>query len=143
MSPEQFLQRIHKSRPAPVYLFLGPELYQLGVCRKALVEKVLTPEDRENGLSRHDLTSTTLAAALDDARSLSLFAPNRVVWVAGAEAVLPRGRAASQDDSPGADELAAYVRDATPGTVVCSKPAGTISRARIEPRSNGSRSFTL
>ncbi len=117
MSPEQFLQRIHKSRPAPVYLFLGPELYQLGLCRKALVEKILTPEDRENGLSRHDLTETALAAVLDDARSLSLFAPNRVVWVAGAEAVLPRGRAI-QDESPGAGELAAYVRDPTPGTVL-------------------------
>lgn len=118
MSPEQLLQRIRKSPPAPVYLFIGPESYQLGVCRKAIVEKVLTPEDRENGLARHDLSETTLAAVIDDARSLSLFAPNRVVWVSSAEAVLPRGRAASQDDIPGAGELADYVRDPTPGTVL-------------------------
>ncbi|HEV2689617.1 MAG TPA: DNA polymerase III subunit delta [Bryobacteraceae bacterium] len=117
MSPEQFLQRLRKGPPAPVYLFIGPELYQLGVCRKALIEKVLAPEDRENGLARHDLGEITLAAAIDDARSLSLFAPNRVIWVSGAEAVLPRGRT-SAEDIPGAEELAAYVRDPTPGTVL-------------------------
>jgi DNA polymerase-3 subunit delta len=47
-----------------------------------------------------------------------LFAPNRVVWVSGAEGVLPRGRSAAQEDNSGADELAEYLRDPTPGTVV-------------------------
>ena len=118
MSPDQFLARIPKAPPAPVYLFLGPELYQLGACRRALVEKVLAPEDRENGLSRHDLEETTLAAVLDDARSLSLFAPNRVVWVSGAEAALPRGRAASTEESAAAQELADYLKHPTPGCVL-------------------------
>jgi DNA polymerase-3 subunit delta len=118
MSPEQFLQRIRKGPPAPVSLFLGPELYQLGICRRALVEKFLAPEDCENGLSRHDMETSSLAAILDDARSLSLFAPQRVIWVAGAEAALPRGRTASQEDNAGAADLAGYVRNPTPGTVL-------------------------
>jgi len=118
MSPEQFLQRIRKGPPAPVSLFLGPELYQLGICRRALVDKFLAPEDRENGLSRHDMETSSLAAILDDARSLSLFAPQRVIWVAGAEAALPRGRSASQEDNAGAVDLADYVRNPTPGTVL-------------------------
>jgi len=117
LSPEQFLAKIRKSPPAPVYLFVGPELYQLGVCRRALVDAVLSPEDRENGLARYDLGETSLATAIDDARSLSLFAPTRVVWLSGAESVLPRGRA-SEDNVPGAADLAAYLRDPTPGTVV-------------------------
>jgi DNA polymerase-3 subunit delta len=119
LSPEQFLQRLRKGPPAPVYLFLGPELYQLGLCRRALIEKALTPEDRENGLVRHDLESTTVAAVLDDARSLSLFALNRVIWVSGAETALPKGRAiATQDENSAGAQLAEYVRDPTPGTVV-------------------------
>jgi DNA polymerase-3 subunit delta len=118
LSPDQFLARIQKSPPAPVYLFLGSEVYQLSACRRALVEKVLAPEDRENGLSRHDLEETTLAAVLDDARSLSLFAPNRVVWVSGAEAVLPRGRAGSEVEETAAAELAAYLKQPTPGCVL-------------------------
>jgi DNA polymerase-3 subunit delta len=118
LSPEQFLQRVAKAPPAPVYLFLGPEVYQLSACRRALVDKVLAPEDRENGLSRHDLEETTLAHVLDDARSLSLFAPNRVVWVSGAETALPRGRAASDDETGAAAELAAYLKHSTPGVVL-------------------------
>ncbi|HYK65677.1 MAG TPA: DNA polymerase III subunit delta, partial [Patescibacteria group bacterium] len=118
MSPEQFLQRIQKNLPAPVYLFLGPELYQLGVCRHSLIEKILPPDDRENGFSRHDLGEVTLATVIDDARSLSLFAPNRVIWASGAEAILPRGRAASEDNIPGAEDLAAYLKNPTPGAVL-------------------------
>jgi DNA polymerase III subunit delta len=119
LSPEQFLQRLRKGPPAPVYLFLGPELYQLGLCRRALIEKALTPEDRENGLVRHDLESTTVAAVLDDARSLSLFALNRVIWVSSAETALPKGRAVTtQDENSVGAQLAEYARDPTPGTVV-------------------------
>lgn len=119
MSPDQFLARIQKAQPAPVYLFLGPELYQLSACRRALVERVLAREDRENGLSRHDLEETTLAEVLDDARSLSLFAPNRVVWVSGAEAALPRGRAAAgSEENASAQELADYLKHPTPGCVL-------------------------
>lgn len=118
MSPEQFLQRLQKAPAAPVYLFLGPEVYQLSACRRALVEKMIPPEDRESGLSRHDLEETTLASVLDDARSLSLFSPSRVVWVSGAETALPRGRSASDDENSAASELAAYLKHPTPGTVL-------------------------
>ena len=117
MSPEQFIQKLRKGQPAPVYLFLGPEFYQLGVCRTALLDKILPPDERENGFARHNLDETTLAAVLDDARALSLFAPNRLIWVSSAEAVLPRGRAAT-DDTPGAGELADYLNNPTPGTVL-------------------------
>ena len=109
---------MRKSPPAPVYLFLGLEAYQRGRCRKALLERVLTPDDHENGLTQLDLEQIPMAAVLDDARSLSLFAPNRVVWVSGAEGVLPRGRSAAQEENSGADELAEYLRDPTPGTVL-------------------------
>jgi DNA polymerase III subunit delta len=118
LSPDQFLDRMRKSPPAPVYLFMGLEGYQRGRCRKALLDRVLTPDDRENGLTQLDLEQIPMAAVLDDARSLSLFAPNRVVWVSSAEGVLPRGRSAAQEENSGADELAEYLRDPTPGTVL-------------------------
>jgi DNA polymerase III subunit delta len=118
LSPVEFQQRIRRAAPAPAYLFLGPEVYQLAACRQALVERMLAPEDRENGLSRHDLEETTLAAILDDARSLSLFAPNRVIWVSGAESALPRGRGGSAEETAAAAALADYVRDPSTGTVL-------------------------
>jgi DNA polymerase-3 subunit delta len=65
---------------------------------------------------------------LDDARSLSLFAADRLIWVANAEAAMPKGRAVEDDGevesggsagaASGAAPLAAYLQDPTPGTVL-------------------------
>jgi DNA polymerase III subunit delta len=119
MTPDQFLDRLKKQGPAPMYLFLGNELFQRERVRRALLDAALAAEDRESGFATHDLDEVTLAAALDDARSLSLFASRRVVWIGSAEAALPRGDA--DVETP---ELAAYLREPTPGTVVvieCSR----------------------
>src|SRR5580698_2426349 len=108
MTPEQFLARLAKSGPEPAYLFLGPEAYQRERCRKALIDAALPGEDRENGLARHDLDQMSLASAIDDARSLSLFAPRRVIWLGRAEAALPRmsskGRGAAQSAADDGEE---------------------------------------
>jgi len=126
MTPDQFLATLQKSGPAAAYLFLGPEAYQRERCRRALVDAVLgaaaSPEERESGFTRHNLDQTPLASVLDDARSMSLFASRRLIWIGEAEAVLPRGRAAASDDD-GGDEgavsaLQSYLREPTPGTVL-------------------------
>lgn len=128
MTPDQFLASLQKSGPSPVYLFLGPEPYQRERCRRTLLDAVLsTDADRESGFSRLDLDEIPLTAALDDARSLSLFATSRVLWLASAENALPRGRAAASDEgeAPGdGGALSAYLSEPTPGTVVvleCSR----------------------
>ena len=89
MTPEQFLAKLSKNGPEPAYLFLGPEAFERTRCRRALLDAVLPSQEhaeRENGFTRHDLDRTPLAAALDDARALSLFASRRVIWLAAAEA---------------------------------------------------------
>ena len=127
MTPDQLLRGLAKQRPEGVYLFVGPETYRRGPCRQALIEKVLPVDEREEGYVRHDLDSLTLNDVIDDARSMSLFAGSRLIWVSSAELALPRGRAAAaveeEDDSAaakpgGADSLAAYCKDPTPGTVL-------------------------
>ena len=126
MTPDQFLSQIRK-QPAPVYLFLGPDGYQRSLCRRALTERALPSGDFENGLTRHDLDEVALDEVIDDARSLSLFATERLIWVTGAEGALPRGRSAtseSEDSDAGggkestASSLAAYVKDTSPGVVL-------------------------
>ncbi|HEY2843339.1 MAG TPA: DNA polymerase III subunit delta [Bryobacteraceae bacterium] len=124
MSPEQFLARLAKNGPEPAYLFLGPEAYERARCRRALLDAVLPGDQRDDGFTRHDLDRMPLAAALDDARALSLFASRRVIWLAGAEAAVPRaakGRAAEADDDDADDPqagLAAYLREPTPDVVL-------------------------
>jgi DNA polymerase III subunit delta len=120
MSPEQFLARLAKNGPEPAYLFLGPEAFERTRCRRALLDAVLPDKEngeRENGFTRHDLDKIPLAAALDDARALSLFASRRLIWLAAAEAILPRGRAASDgndETETGQSALAAYLQEPTP-----------------------------
>ncbi|HEY4360770.1 MAG TPA: DNA polymerase III subunit delta [Bryobacteraceae bacterium] len=126
MTPEQFLDRLGKKGPESVYLFLGPEGYNRERCRRALLENVLpAAEDRADGYSSHELDSISLAAALDDARSMSLFASQRVIWISRAELALPRGKAVEPDEEGGGvGVLESYLKQPTPGTVVvidCSR----------------------
>jgi DNA polymerase-3 subunit delta len=124
MTPGEFLRQVERGTLAAAYLFLGPESYRRGQCRRALLEKVLTPEEREEGFTRLDLEETSLAEVLDDARSMSLFAPRRLIYATGGEAALPRGKAAAAEDEDGgkqadaAADLAAYLRDPNPGVTL-------------------------
>src|SRR3954452_17984648 len=130
MTPEQFLARIGKQPLSPAYLFLGQEGYQRRICRKALVERALPAEARVDGFSHVDLEGCTLTEALDDARSLSLFSSERVLWVSSAELALPRRLTGNDDDegtgggASAGSQLSSYLKAPCPGTVVvfeCSR----------------------
>ena len=125
MTAEQFLVGLQKQKAPALCLFLGPDAYMRTLCKEALIALVLpTPEDRESGWSRWDLTEVSVAQVLDDAASMSLFATRRLIWVAGAEAVVPKGRSKQDEDSNGSKELAAYLNNPTPDTTIvfdCSR----------------------
>lgn len=130
MTPEQFLAKINKQAPAPVYLFLGQEGYNRRLCKQALLERVLPADSRSDGLTQTDLEGRTVAEVIDDARSMSLFAQDRLIWVGSAELALPRRLAAANtsdedgETKPPQSPLAAYLKSPTPGTVIvfeCSR----------------------
>jgi DNA polymerase-3 subunit delta len=115
MTAAQFLARLKQGAP-PAVLLLGPEAYQRRRIKDALL--AMFPQGAVTG---HDLSETTLAEVLDDARSLSLFAAERLVWVVNAEAALPRVRSDDEESEAAAGDpapLAAYLRDPTPGTAL-------------------------
>jgi DNA polymerase-3 subunit delta len=125
MTPDQFLARMKKRVIAPAYLFLGTEAYGRDRCRQALVNAMLAPEDREAGLAQYDLRESALADVVEDARSLSLFAPKRVILVSNAEMALPKQKAGDEDEedsetpaSGGAQSLDDYLKDPTPDVVL-------------------------
>jgi DNA polymerase-3 subunit delta len=128
MTPQQFQAKVARGL-APAYLFLGPDVFWRDRCRAALIEAALPdPAERAEGLTRVDLSEVSLADVADDARSLSLFAARRLIVAASAEAALPRGRAAAEEEGPGgkaaAVALEEYLRDPTPGVVLlfdCSR----------------------
>ena len=92
MDPAQLLVQLQKKRPAAGYLFLGNELFSRDGCRKALLEAALPPGERESGLAQYDLAEASLQDVIEDARTLSLFAGERMIVGYNAENVLPKGR---------------------------------------------------
>ena len=123
MTPAQFTTRLERGEIAPAYLFLGPEAYHRRRARRALLKAALGADAPENAVAQYDLAETSLAEAIDDARALSLFASERVIFADNAEAALPRTRAEedAEDGESGtgsADVLAVYMKDPTPGVVL-------------------------
>ena len=128
MTPAQVLARIKKGTPPPALLLLGPEAYERRRLKEAMLATV--PQD---AVTQHDLAERGLAEVVDDARALSLFASERLIWVVNAEAALPRGRAVEENDegesaggstaassssSGGEAPLAAYLKNPTPGVTL-------------------------
>jgi DNA polymerase-3 subunit delta len=127
MTPAQFLARVKKNDIPPAVLFLGQESYNRRRCREALIAaRGVDPEQFE-------MAESSLAAVIDDARAMSLFASERVMIAVSAETAMPRAtRAAAvsddaddEDDAPrsasGKGEealLAAYVGSPTPGVTL-------------------------
>jgi DNA polymerase III subunit delta len=120
MTPAQLLARIQKGGVPPALLLLGPESYERRRIKEAMMAAL--PED---GKTQHDLSEMSLAEVLDDARALSLFAAERLIWVVNGEAALPRTKSSGDDgDGEGdgaagdAAPLAGYLKDPTPGVTL-------------------------
>ena len=122
MTPAQVMVRLKRREIAPAYLLLGTEAYQRLRLREALAAAVGGAPDAEGAVTQHDLAKVSLAEVLDDARSLSLFVQERLIWVANAEAVLPRGRSEEDGESEASagdsSALADYLKDPTPGVAL-------------------------
>ncbi|MBM3774256.1 MAG: DNA polymerase III subunit delta [Acidobacteria bacterium] len=111
MRPQEFLARMRTRQFGPAYLLLGSDIYQSRRCRRALLDHFLGED--QSGFARHDLRQSALAGLLDEARSLSLFAPQRVIAAVNAEAAIT-GSAAP---------LAGYLENPTPGVVLLFEAA--------------------
>jgi DNA polymerase-3 subunit delta len=122
LTAAQLVARAKKRELPPAVLLLGPEAYQ-----RWRIKEAMTAAFAEGAVAQFDLAEMPLAAIVDDARALSLFAADRLIWVVNAEAALPKTGKAGEDDDPeresgaaGGDAavLAAYLKDPTPGVVL-------------------------
>jgi DNA polymerase-3 subunit delta len=122
MTPAQLLARIKKGETPPAILLLGPEAYERRRLKAALLATVAA-----DAVTQHDLGEVSLAEVVDDARSLSLFASERVIWVVNSEAAMPKGRAVAAEEedvesggsgSAGDSPLPAYLKDPSPGVTL-------------------------
>jgi DNA polymerase III subunit delta len=145
MTPAQFLARVKRNDIPPVSLFLGQEAYNRRRCREALAAAMPGLE-----WEQFDAAETPLAAIVDDARAMSLFASERLIFVIGADAAVPRvaTRAASSDEemeatgSAGdASVLDAYVKSPTPGVTLVFEATRWDLDGEDKTRSERARKF--
>jgi len=118
MTPSQLFARLKKRDIPPAVLLLGPEAYE-----RRRIKEAFTGAFPEGTVAQHDLVELSLTEILDDARALSLFVSERLIWVVNAEAALPRGRSDEEEpESAGSasdgSTLAAYLKDPTPGVAM-------------------------
>src|SRR5579863_8451641 len=118
MNPAQFLARVKRNEIPPVCLFLGQESYNRRRCREALAAARPGVESEQ-----YDASETSLTAIIDDARAMSLFVSERLIFVIGAETAAPRSSRDDEDESGTAGGLAtgaleAYVKNPTPGVTL-------------------------
>jgi len=121
LTAAQLLARVKKRDFPPAVLLLGQEAYE-----RRRIKEGLTAAFAEGAVAQLDLLEVSLAAITDDARALSLFAADRLIWVVNAEAALPKTAKSSEEDDPEAESsgsgdaapLAAYLKDPTPGVVL-------------------------
>ena len=127
MTPGQFLSRVKKKDFPSICLFLGPESYNRRRCKdEILVESRLEAEHFDAG-------ETPLAAIIDDARAMSLFSSERLIFVGNAEGAMPKSSKAvastedASDEDTGIEEprtatgatpLEAYMKSPTPGVTL-------------------------
>jgi DNA polymerase-3 subunit delta len=115
MTPAQFLSRVKRNEVPAVTLFLGQESYNRKRCRDALAAaSTVAPET-------FDAAQTSLAAIIDDARAMSLFASERLMLVGNAEAAMPRRDDEDESGPSGSGDaalLAAYAKSPTPGVIM-------------------------
>lgn len=95
-------------------LLLGSESYERRRCREALS----SARDGQE-ITQYDLSEVELSQVIDDARSLSLFASQRLIVASSAEAALPRTDSEEGGKSAaGLRELDAYVKSPTPDVIL-------------------------
>jgi DNA polymerase III subunit delta len=135
MTPAQFIARVKRNEIPPVCLFLGQESYNRRRCRQAVAQAAPGVEPEQ-----YDASETSLAAIIDDARAMSLFATERLIFVTAAETAMPR-----TEDS-GADGLAvgvleAYVKDPTPGVILVFEATRWDLEGEDKPKTERARKF--
>lgn len=113
----------------PAYALVGDEMFSRDRFRRALLGLLVPPEQREFSVFEEDLALSPLDDILDRARTSSLMAPVQVFFIrnvrdlftrgggeAAPKARAGRGSRRKHGDFPA--NLAAYVRDPNPGSVL-------------------------
>jgi len=128
-TPRELLPVLSRQSLRPAYALVGDEVFFRDRFRRALLSLLVPPELREFSVFEEDLALSPLDDILDRARNSSLMAPVQVFFIRNARDLFARGggeatgkpkaaRGSRRKHGDFPDNLAAYVRDPNPGSVL-------------------------
>jgi DNA polymerase III subunit delta len=124
----ELLERLKKGKPVPAILLLGDEPYLRDACRAQLIEKFVPPAARDWALSRYSAARGETRAALEQALTLPMLAPQQVVFLEDLDAVEKLGE---KNRDAAVEDLQSYLADPAPFTVVVLEATGLDQRMKL------------
>jgi DNA polymerase III subunit delta len=115
LGPQELLARLKKGKPIPAILLLGDEPYLRDACRAQLIEQYVSEAARTWAVSRFSAERGDVQAALDQAQTLPMLAPQQVVFLEEAEAI---EEFAERKRDEAVKQLETYLADPAPFTVL-------------------------
>jgi DNA polymerase III subunit delta len=128
VSPDQLLARLAKGKPIPGILLAGADSYLRDLCRKKLVDAYVAEGTRDWGVRKFSADEDDVSTILGQARTMSMLAPQQVIFVSEVEAWERLG-----DDSRDAlvKQISEYLDNPAPFTVLVFEAAALDQRMRL------------
>jgi DNA polymerase III subunit delta len=128
VSPDQLLTRLAKGKPILGILLAGADSYLRDLCRKKLVDAYVAEGTRDWGVRKFSADEDDVSTILGQARTMSMLAPQQVIFVSEVEAWERLG-----DDSRDAlvKQISEYLDNPAPFTVLVFEAAALDQRMRL------------
>jgi DNA polymerase III subunit delta len=128
VSPDQLLARLAKGKPIPGILLEGGDSYLRDLCRKRLVDAYVAEGTRDWGVRKFSADEDDVSTILGQARTMSMLAPQQVIFVSEVEAWERLG-----DDSRDSlvKQISEYLDNPAPFTVLVFEAAALDQRMRL------------
>lgn len=128
VSPHELLARLAKGKPIPGILLVGSDSYLREICRKNLIDAYVAEGTRDWGVRKFSAEEHDVAAILGEARTMSMLAPQQVIFVSEVEAWERLG-----DDSRDAlvKQISEYLDKPAPFTILVFEAAALDQRMRL------------
>ena len=124
----QFVDHLTRGKPVPAVLLLGSDLYLRDLCRAKLIEAAVPEDARDWGVSRFSAADDSLDRVLAQCQTLPMLAPRQVAFLEDVEAIEKLG---DKERDTAVDQLAAYLADPAPFTVLVLEAAALDKRMTL------------
>ena len=128
ISAPELVARLEKGKPIAALLLLGDEQYLRDTCRAQLIDRYVPEASRTWAVSRYSADRGELQAALEQAQTLPMLAPQQVIFLEDAEAIESMAEA-RRDEA--LKLLDAYFADPAPFTVLVIEAASLDQRMKF------------